>query len=325
MGQIKNLLYWMAALDPALTWDQRLTRYVNESAVVGIVGTAIAAIVGYLLSYPWLWVIGLGIWVLLLSGLVTLGRWVPSATTPGTRPENIASQPVTTNPDPPQPDDELLRSTRKEVERLRADNAYFQAENEELKADKSALKKELEEARSSTSADPRYPNLIKELEQLREDNEGLKRNIHNSEIRNQFQITKAVRLCEDEKAALKKKVAHWENRVLLKQALVAAYKDGLFLRGSNPNMDQVSRWWSRTHQLIWAAFKGEKKADAFQKAEFSRLDSEGKVPDGVNATREQLMLDGSTDYLYTLIEQVDSLRPLRLESDFDGKEWVSEK
>ncbi len=74
------MLYWIAALDPGLTWDQRLARWVNVSAAVGIAVTVIGVIIGWITSNPWLWVVGLGIWVLLLNGLVTRGRWLQPST-----------------------------------------------------------------------------------------------------------------------------------------------------------------------------------------------------------------------------------------------------
>ncbi len=112
---------------------------------------------------------------------------------------------------------------------------------------------------------------------------------------------------------------------MAKVELREAYKDGLFWRSSNPSAKQLTSWLSRTHQLIWAAFKGEKKAEDFYKAEFSYLDSEANVPSGANATKEQLMIDGCLDYLQKLIGQVESLGPLKREPDFDGNEWVSKK
>jgi len=68
------------------------------------------------------------------------------------------------------------------------------------------LKKELEEARSSTSGDPRYPELIKELEQLRKHKGDLERLVHNREIANQFKIKETVQNCEEERDDLKGKV-----------------------------------------------------------------------------------------------------------------------
>src|SRR5687767_12732184 len=84
MGRLRALFYWMAALDPALTWDERLGRWSDVATVVGVVVTAGVWAVGWLFGIPW-WVgllAGLVAWVVVLNAFVALGRQATPAAEP---------------------------------------------------------------------------------------------------------------------------------------------------------------------------------------------------------------------------------------------------
>jgi hypothetical protein len=71
-----RLLYWIVALDPALTWDQRVARWADISTIASPVVTVLAGLFTHLVySNAWIGVIaGLILWNLLLSGFVALRR-----------------------------------------------------------------------------------------------------------------------------------------------------------------------------------------------------------------------------------------------------------
>lgn len=131
----------------------------------------------------------------------------------------------------------------------------------------------------------------------------------------------------EERNALKKKVAHWENRRLLRRALSEAYKDGLFWRNGKPSEKSVVKWATRTCGLIRAALEDEAEAKGFMKAGGRYLGDEGSAASKIasNDTKEQLIIDGHLGYLHEVMGRVNSLDPLKLQPDFDGQEWVSKK
>jgi hypothetical protein len=75
MERLRSWLYWMAALDPTLTLDEKLSRLVNVGAAGAIVWSLGGGIVGWLFDYPWAGVgIGLALWVAILFAVVTLRK-----------------------------------------------------------------------------------------------------------------------------------------------------------------------------------------------------------------------------------------------------------
>ncbi len=114
-----------------------------------------------------------------------------------------------------------------------------------------------------------------------------------------------------------KPLSHWENRVLLKRALTEAYKHGLFWRGHKITDKNVKNWAERTRALIEAAL-GEDEAHRFLAI---NEDTFGESEDAVH----DLWMDQRLDRLGQLIRLVDSLKPLKLQPDFDGRGWVSQK
>ena len=76
MGKLQNVLYWIAALDPTLTRDQRLGRWANIVQIAGVPVTLIVGVVAsWLFDNAWIGVVvGLGVWILALNGFVALWR-----------------------------------------------------------------------------------------------------------------------------------------------------------------------------------------------------------------------------------------------------------
>src|SRR5947209_5797940 len=105
MGRIRRFFYYIAALDPTLTTDQRLARWADIVALAGVPVTLITGAVGlWVLNNPWVGVVvGLGIWNLALSGLVALRRLRSSGSpeaSAGEQPESVTAQPVPDDADP---------------------------------------------------------------------------------------------------------------------------------------------------------------------------------------------------------------------------------
>jgi hypothetical protein len=120
-----------------------------------------------------------------------------------------------------------------------------------------------------------------------------------------------------ERDELKRKTTVYDNRVILKQALNAAYWEGLHLRGRKPSEDEAAakKWAIRTNELIKGAL-GESEARRF-------LATNGYRSGDSSATEEQKQLDRRLNRLSELIQRVDSLQPLDLRPDFEGQEWIN--
>lgn len=76
MGWITDAWYWIAAKDPALDADQKLSRWTNLTTAAGVIVSAVGWIVGLLLNIPWQLGLlsGLAAWVVLLNTVVARGR-----------------------------------------------------------------------------------------------------------------------------------------------------------------------------------------------------------------------------------------------------------
>lgn len=79
----------------------------------------------------------------------------------------------------------------------------------------------------------------------------------------------------------------------------------------------MTGWATRTRQLIENAL-GDSKADSFLEGVWGRWSEEG-------AEANKRWMKQRLIPLGDLIQEVDSLKPLELEPDFDGSEWVSKK
>lgn len=106
------------------------------------------------------------------------------------------------------------------------------------------------------------------------------------------------------------------NRGLLKRALGEAYQRGL-LWGQGGNEENFGKWERRTAELIEDAL-GEAEAGLFLTNEESYEKRPESTPFDVRADSRILRLSN-------LMMRVDSLRPLDLRPDFDGRDWVSER
>lgn len=109
---------------------------------------------------------------------------------------------------------------------------------------------------------------------------------------------------------------YWTNRRLLKTALGEVYKHGLFWKGHEPTDTNLKNWTERTHALIKASV-GEEQADLFLEDQ--------QMPGMPDKTEANRWMDQRLQRLADLMQRVDSLRPLELQTDFNGHEWVSKR
>ena len=108
------------------------------------------------------------------------------------------------------------------------------------------------------------------------------------------------------------------NRVLLKYALEEAQEEGNLLRKGEPTKAAVERWESRTRALIEAAL-GEGHTNHF-------LSDDGAFPLATpNPTGAQYQLDRRLQRLEWLLGIVDSLSPIQLRPEFNGREWTRKR
>ena len=135
-----------------------------------------------------------------------------------------------------------------------------------------------------------------------------------------------------EKAALEEKVSVYDRRVTLKQALDAAYRDGLQLRGGTTTRktanggrrtsrrrtfddEAATKWAIHTNELIKEAL-GESASRRFLGADGQKLSGDPST------TEEQKQIDGRLYRLSELIQQVDSLQPLELQEGFKDRAGI---
>jgi hypothetical protein len=105
-----------------LTFDQKLARWVNVAAAIGVVVTLGGWVVGRALNLPWFvgLLVGLVVWVVILNGFVTLGRRASPAadstvSTAAQGEDNPRQSPSSTDPE----DVEQLKRRLGEVEQER--------------------------------------------------------------------------------------------------------------------------------------------------------------------------------------------------------------
>jgi hypothetical protein len=219
----------------------------------------------------------------------------------------------------------------------------LQEELEQLREDKRTLEKKLEETRSRGSGAGQADSaltvaqIVAERDRLREELESSKAN---TRARGKFaydqnEIVKALReenaqaitqlrekreelnRVTPKKKLLEAKVAHWDNRRLLKRALVEAREKGVQLSRANISEKDAKPWVTRTRKLIQAAL-GQERAQHFIKARYESAMTS-------NPTKGQIWVDGCLKELDEIIGLVDSVEPLDLQPGFDGREWVSKK
>ena len=213
-----------------------------------------------------------------------------------------------------------LREAEQELARLKTELRGGERERERLKAKLLASERERELLRAEPLDSGR------ELERLRSDlRECLKRYERERE-----RLNSEIEELRAERRVLKEKVRAYESRVTLKQALNAAYVDGLHLRGrtSNhrrrtgrgrrPNDGAAAKEWAiRTSELIKGAL-GEGESRRF-------LGVNGLGSGGSSLPEERKQLDDHLKRLFELIERVDSLEPLELRGDFKEQELVDSR
>ncbi len=121
-----------------------------------------------------------------------------------------------------------------------------------------------------------------------------------------------------ERDTLKKEVTYWENRRLLVRALENTYLDGVQLRQGHYDEDVIKGWEKRTSKLI------EEALGLGEMLLFVAAPKDGTTIDP-NATEQQIRVDIRLDRLHGLIGRANSVKSLKLQPGFDGREWVSEK
>lgn len=138
-----------------------------------------------------------------------------------------------------------------------------------------------------------------------------------------------------EKGALEETVSIYDRRVALKQALDAAYRDGLHLRGGTTNSSRRSttnggrrtshrrtfddeaatKWAIHTSELIKEAL-GESASRRFLGADGQKFSGDPHTPE------EQKQVDGRLYRLSELVQQVDSLQPIELRDSFKDQDRI---
>jgi outer membrane murein-binding lipoprotein Lpp len=133
MGRLRNWWYWLAARDPSLNADQKLSRWANLSGVASPILAGGIWLFGWVLNIPWQVALfaGLAAWVVLLNGAVALGRVAVR------REESQTTV-----------DLQQLESRLGEVEQ---DRNRVRADKDALKEELEQAKEELEKARSNAS------------------------------------------------------------------------------------------------------------------------------------------------------------------------------
>lgn len=96
--------------------------------------------------------------------------------------------------------------------------------------------------------------------------------------------------------------------------LVAALKEGLELRESNPSREDAQEWASRLHKLLEDA-EGEWRVKPF------RRPTPGYAYADLDATGEQAFMDYRLSRLQDLIQLVQSRQSTKFRSGFDPHEW----
>jgi myosin heavy subunit len=185
-----------------------------------------------------------------------------------------------------------LRDGKRERERLKSQLQEIKRERERLSSELREAERVLQWLRSSPQEDEQ------ERQWLKSENERLRA----------------------ERDALEEKMKTQDKRITLKQALNAAYRDGLYLSGKTPthrrrgnsdrrrNDEGAARWAIRTGELIKEAL-GEDEARRF-------LGVDAQSSEDPNTTEEQKRLNGRLNRLSELIQRVDSLHPLELRPNF---------
>jgi hypothetical protein len=127
MGWLRDVLHWILALDRSITWDRRISRWANLTALVSVSVGVIVYVGAWLLDYPSFGflalLVGLVVWVVLLNGLLALGRRA--------QPSTPSSQPGTTGASR-----RVYVARQEDVERLQEQLDNVAAERDELREEK---------------------------------------------------------------------------------------------------------------------------------------------------------------------------------------------
>jgi DNA repair exonuclease SbcCD ATPase subunit len=291
--------------------------------------------------------LGTGPGVLLaVVGAVLLILWALRARSPESKPDHAARSPASERKREPMKSalqeggrerERLwseLREGERERERLRSKLREGERERERLRSQLREGKQELERLRSTLQEGRRererlrsklregereHERLKSELREGRQERERLESALQEGEPERERLKSENERL-RAERDTLKEKVTTYDNRMVLKQALDAAYRDSLHLReistsrrrktsrGRTPNDEAAAKWAIRTSELIKEGL-GEGEARRFLGVDVHRSEAS-------SATEEQKRLDGRLHRLAELIQRVDSLQPLELQPGF---------
>ena len=212
-----------------------------------------------------------------------------------------------------------LQEGEQEREQLKAKLREAEQERERSKAQLRAGEQEREQLKAKLREGERVFELL--TTNLQED---LKENLQDQERERQW-LKSEIEQLRAERQALEEKLTTYDRRVALKQALDAAYWDGLHLRRRAPSHrrgidrrrrfddEAATKWAIRTSELITEAL-GEGQARRFLGVNGRRSDEES------SATESQEELDQRLKWLAELIQRVDSFEPLELETSFQAHE-----
>lgn len=93
MGLLKRVWYWLLAKNPALTPDERLSRWLNVITVGTIVWSVGGGAIGLFLNHPWAGVgVGLAVWVGFLNLIAFIGKRTQPTAPPETEDTDSAQE-----------------------------------------------------------------------------------------------------------------------------------------------------------------------------------------------------------------------------------------
>jgi hypothetical protein len=144
--RLQRLWYWLTAQSPNLTFDQKLQRWVNVTAAIGVVVTVGGWLVGWALNLPWFvgLLVGLAAWVVILNGFVTFGR--RSAPAKDSTPSTVSRTEDDPSSSPPPTDPIEVKELKRRLADTQQQLTTAQQQIHKLQEEKKQLQDTLREA-----------------------------------------------------------------------------------------------------------------------------------------------------------------------------------